>query len=162
VQSALTGHLVLSTLHTNDAAGGVTRLLDLGVEDFLLTSTVNGILAQRLVRCLCVQCREPHPAAEELSESLGLRRYQPEGPLRLFRAVGCPVCGGSGYQGRVAILEWLVMSDRMRRLVLQHVDAEELQRAAQEEGMHTMYEDGLLKALDGVTTLEEVQRVTQE
>ncbi|ADJ29714.1 type II secretion system ATPase GspE [Nitrosococcus watsonii] len=162
VQSALTGHVVLSTLHTNDAAGGVTRLLDMGIEDYLLTSTVNGILAQRLVRTLCKHCSEPYEALPELIEELELHRFSQEKPVMLHRAVGCEHCNGIGYHGRAAIMEFLVMSDPIRRLVLQHTDAGEIQKQAQKEGMRIMYEDGLHKALSGFTTIEEVIRVSQE
>ncbi len=162
VQSALTGHLVLSTLHTNDAAGGVTRLLDMGVDDYLLTSTINGILAQRLVRLLCPQCRQPAPALPELVEELRLQRYSDSGEILLYKAVGCEQCGGTGYRGRAAIMEFLTMSDPLRRLVLKHADATVLQAQAQQEGMETLYEDGLRKAVAGVTTLEEVLRVTTQ
>lgn len=162
VQSALTGHLVLSTLHTNDSASGVTRLMDMGVEDYLLTSTVNGILAQRLVRTLCSHCREPYDALPEVIEDMGLRRYVPQGPVRLYRAVGCDACNGIGFLGRMSIMEFLLMSDSIRRLVLQHADAGKLYRQAQQEGMWSMYEDGLCKAVAGGTTVEEVLRVTQE
>jgi general secretion pathway protein E len=162
VQSALTGHLVLSTLHTNDAAGSVTRLLDMGVEDYLLTSTINGILAQRLVRLLCTHCRQPYPALPELVEELRLKRFSEGREIMLYKAVGCEQCGGTGYRGRAAIMEFLVMSDPLRRLVLKHADAGELQGTAQREGMDTMYEDGLRKAVVGVTTIEEVLRVTTQ
>ncbi len=162
IQSALTGHLVLSTLHTNDAASGITRLMDMGIEDYLITSTVNGILAQRLVRRLCPQCRESHPVLPEIEQELGLRHYQPEGELRLWHAKGCSACGNSGYKGRSAIHEVLVMDDPLRRLILKHEDAGVLQEQARKGGMRTMYEDGLLKALKGVTTLEEVLRVAEE
>jgi general secretion pathway protein E len=100
IQMALSGHLVLSTLHTNDAASAMTRLLDVGVEDYLLTSTVRGVLAQRLVRKLCLQCREAYEPAVEMVERLQLRALQSEGPLSLYRPIGCPVCGGTGYHGR--------------------------------------------------------------
>ncbi len=162
VQSALTGHLVLSTLHTNDAAGSVTRLLDMGVEDYLLTSTINGILAQRLVRLLCAHCRQPYPALPELVEELRLQRFSESRDLVLYKPVGCEQCSGTGYRGRAAIMEFLVMSDPLRRLVLKHADAGELQAVAQREGMDTMYEDGLRKAVAGSTTIEEVLRVTTQ
>ena len=179
VQSALTGHLVLSTLHTNDSAGSITRLLDMGVDDYLLTSTISGILAQRLVRLLCVNCRRPYPALPELVEEMRLRRFSEgrerspltPGPspargegsgITLYKAVGCEQCGGTGYRGRAAIMEFLVMSDPLRRMVLKHADATELQAEAQKEGMDTMYEDGLRKAVAGLTTLEEVLRVTTQ
>jgi general secretion pathway protein E len=162
VQSALTGHLVLSTLHTNDAAGGVTRLLDMGVEDYLLTSTVNGILAQRLVRSLCPDCREPYPALPEVVEELRLQRFTAEPSVTLYRPVGCEQCSGTGFLGRSAILEMLVMNDPLRRLVLKHADTSQIQQQAIADGMQTMYEHGLRKAVAGITTIEEVVRVTQE
>lgn len=162
IQSALTGHLVLSTIHTNDAASGVTRLLDMGIEDYLITSTVNCILAQRLVRRLCPQCREPHSVLPEIEHELGLRQYQREGEMRLWHAKGCRACGFTGYKGRSAIHEVLVMDDPIRRLVLKHEDSGVIQEQARKAGMRTIYEDGLLKALKGVTTLEEVLRVAEE
>jgi len=162
VQSALTGHLVLSTLHTNDAAGGVTRLLDMGVDDYLLTSTINGILAQRLVRLLCPHCRLPYQALPELIEEMRLRRFSASGDILLYKAVGCEQCGGTGYRGRAAIMEFLTMTDPLRRLVLKHADATVLQAEAQQQGMETLYEDGLRKAVAGITTIEEVLRVTTQ
>lgn len=162
VQSALTGHLVLSTLHTNDAAGGVTRLLDMGLEEYLLSSTVNGILAQRLVRKLCPVCKESYPAPAELIEDMQLRRFAPEGDIVLYRPVGCNACGGLGYRGRMAIIEFLVMTDSIRKLIMSHEEAGEIQRLAIKEGMQTMHDDGIGKALQGLTTLEEVLRVTTE
>ncbi|QGU31958.1 type II secretion system ATPase GspE [Thermochromatium tepidum] len=163
VQSALTGHVVLSTLHTNDAASGVTRLLDMGVEDYLLTSTINGILAQRLVRRLCPHCREPYRAQPELAARFahikGLSK--PTDGLDLQRAVGCERCNGTGYRGRLVISEVLVMSEAIRRAVLAHATATEIKRIAMEEGMETMYQDGLRKAFDGRTTIEEVLRVAE-
>lgn len=162
VQSALTGHLVLSTLHTNDAAGGVTRLLDMGLEEYLLSSTVNGILAQRLVRKLCPHCKSAYPVDSALTEELKLRHFQPEGNLVLYKATGCQACNGLGYKGRMSIIEFLVMTDPIRRLIMTHAEAGEIQRLAINEGMLTMYEDGLVKALQGLTTLEEILRVTTE
>ena len=162
VQSALTGHLVLSTLHTNDAAGGVTRLLDMGVDDYLLTSTINGILAQRLVRLLCVHCRQPYPALPELVEEMRLRRFSEASDILLYKAIGCEHCSGTGYRGRAAIMEFLTMTDPLRRMVLKHADATVLQAEAQHQGMETLYEDGLRKAVAGLTTIEEVLRVTTQ
>ncbi|MBB5014502.1 type II secretion system ATPase GspE [Rehaibacterium terrae] len=161
IQSALTGHLVLSTLHTNNAAGGITRLLDMGVEDYLLTSTVNGILAQRLVRRLEPTHAEKYEALPEVIEEFGLRRFQPEGPIYLYRPRPSELTP-TGYLGRTTIMEFLVMSDPLRRLVMQHAGMGEIEAQARAEGMQTMYEDGLRKALAGVTTIEEVLRVTQE
>jgi general secretion pathway protein E len=161
VQSALTGHVVLSTLHTNDASSGVTRLLDMGVEDYLLTSTVNGILAQRLVRRLCPHCHEPYSPRPELAARFD-RLGHPPGGITLHRPVGCDQCNGTGYRGRLVISEVLLMTDPIRKLVLGHATATEIQKAATAEGMITMYEDGLRKSLDGRTTVEEVLRVAEE
>lgn len=161
IQSALTGHLVLSTLHTNNSAGGVTRLLDMGVEDYLLTSTVNGILGQRLVRRLEPTHAERFEAMPEVIEEFGLRRFQAEGTIYLYRPKPSALTP-TGYLGRTTIMEFLVMSDPLRRMVMQHAGMGEIEAQAQREGMRTMYEDGLVKALAGVTTIEEVLRVTQE
>ena len=160
IQAALTGHLVLSTLHTNNAAATVTRLLDMGVEDYLVTSTITGVLAQRLVRKLCAECREPYTALPELVEQLRM----PVGgaPVTLHRPRGCDACRGTGYRGRIAVLEFLAMSDPLRRLVLRHAESGEIHRVAAEEGMHSMYEDGIRKALMGTTSIEEVLRVTRD
>ncbi|BBL58737.1 type II secretion system ATPase GspE [Methylomonas koyamae] len=162
VQSALTGHLVLSTLHTNDAAAGVTRLQDMGLEEYLLSSTINGILAQRLVRRLCPHCKQAHPAADAVIEEMQLRRWQPSGDIRFYKPVGCPACNGIGYKGRLAIIEFLTMTDTIRKQIMKHEEAFVIQQTAIEEGMQTMYEDGVGKALQGTTTLEEVLRVTTE
>ncbi len=162
VQSALTGHLVLSTLHTNDAAGGVTRLLDMGLEQYLLTSTVNGILAQRLVRQLCKSCKKSYIAPEEVVNEIRLRRFQSEGDIILFKPIGCKSCGGLGYRGRLAIIEFLPMTDAIRKLIMAHSSAGTIETMAREEGMITLYENGLQKVLQGLTTLEEVMRVTSE
>jgi general secretion pathway protein E len=161
VQSALTGHLVLSTLHTNDAPSSVTRLLDMGVEDYLLTSTLDGILAQRLVRRLCPHCRAPYrPDPQWLRES-GLAALADGASVALCRPVGCPQCEHTGYRGRTTILELLVMNDAIRRVILEQRSADAVRRAALAEGMIPMREDGFRKALAGVTTVEEVERVTQ-
>ncbi|BCX81975.1 general secretion pathway protein E [Methylomarinovum caldicuralii] len=161
VQSALTGHLVLSTLHTNDAAGGVTRLLDMGLEDYLISSTVNGILAQRLVRRLCDHCKQPKELLPEAVEETGLAKLlRPGQKPVLYQAAGCDHCNGIGYRGRLAIHEFLEVSDTIRRQILQHAQAREIEQTALSEGMRTMYQDGLLKALAGQTTLEEILRVT--
>jgi general secretion pathway protein E len=161
IQSALTGHLVLSTLHTNNAAGGITRLLDMGVEDYLLTSTINGILAQRLVRRLEPTHREAYAAMPEVVEEFGLRRFTQADPVTLYRPGPSPLTS-TGYLGRTTIMEFLTMSDPIRRLVMKHADTGVIEAEAREQGMRTMYEDGLVKSLAGVTTIEEVLRVTQE
>jgi general secretion pathway protein E len=162
VQAALTGHLVLSTLHTNDAAGTITRLLDMGVEDYLLTSTLNGVAAQRLVRTLCAACRRQERALPELVAQLGLERFSQGPEVLLWQAVGCEACNGTGYRGRTGLVETLVVDDELRRLVLRRAEAKELQRAALAGGMLSMYEDGMMKALAGATTVEEVLRVTRD
>jgi len=161
IQSALTGHLVLSTLHTNNAAGGITRMLDMGVEDYLLTSTINGILAQRLVRRLEPEHAERYAASPEEIEKFSLRRHQPEGGIFLYRPRPSPL-SPTGYLGRTTIMEFLVMDDALRRAVMRHAGMGELEQLAREAGMRTMYEDGILKALDGQTTIEEVLRVTED
>jgi general secretion pathway protein E len=160
VQAALTGHLVLSTLHTNNAAATVTRLLDMGVEDYLVTSTVNGVLAQRLVRKLCPHCREAYHVLPELAREIGLDADSGE-PV-LYRSKGCEQCLGSGYFGRVAVLEFLPLTEGLRTLVHQRATAQKIQEAAAEAGMVSMYQDGLRKAQQGVTSLDEVIRVTRE
>ena len=162
VQSALTGHLVLSTVHTNDAPSTVNRLLDMGVEDYLLTSTVIGILAQRLVRTLCPKCREEYAALPELVNELGLRKFAGEGEIRLFHAKGCKECAQTGYLGRISIMEMLPMTDPLRTLIMRHATSTELRAEAITGGMVTMYEDGMRKSLAGITTFEEVLRVTRE
>ncbi|HSW83078.1 MAG TPA: type II secretion system ATPase GspE [Usitatibacter sp.] len=162
MQSALTGHMVLSTVHTNDAPSTVNRLLDMGAEDYLLTSTVNGILAQRLVRTLCLKCRQPHAALPEVIDQMRLRRFQDKGEIVLYKPVGCAECAGTGYLGRVCILEMLTMSDTIRSLIMRHSTAGDLRAAAIKEGMETMFDNGLRKAMAGTTTIEEVLRVTRE
>jgi general secretion pathway protein E len=161
IQSALTGHLVLSTLHTNNAAGGITRLLDMGVEDYLLTSTVNGILAQRLVRRLEPLHAERYPASPEEIEKFDLRRFQPEGEIFLYHPRPSEL-SPTGYLGRTTIMEFLVMNDDIRRGVMRHAGMGELEQLARNAGMRTMYEDGIMKALAGLTTIEEVLRVTED
>ncbi len=166
MQSALTGHMVLSTIHTNDAAATINRLLDMGVEDYLLTSTVVGIEAQRLVRVLCSHCKEPYHPVEEVVEQMALRRFTAAGSankaLTLYHAKGCEHCGHTGYFGRLSIIEVLPMTDALRSLIMRHATASELRAGAISEGMETMYENGLKKAVEGVTTIEEVLRVTRE
>ncbi|MFB3078055.1 MAG: type II secretion system ATPase GspE [Lysobacterales bacterium] len=161
IQSALTGHLVLSTIHTNDAAGGVTRMMDMGVEDYLLTSTVNCILAQRLVRTLVPAHREPYEVLPEMAQEIGLTQFGKRDKYMVYRP-GPTEEIPSGYRGRTSILELLTMSDPIRRLIMRHGTAGEIQDLAVSEGMQTMYQDGLSKCLQGITTLDEVLRVTQE
>lgn len=162
IQAALTGHQVFSTLHTNDAGSAITRLLDMGAQDYLLTSTINGIVAQRLVRTLCPHCRKSHPVLPELRKQLQLDKYGYQEGQVLYEAVGCDECSKSGFSGRTIILEFLPMTDTIRQLVLAKADGTQIQQAAVKEGMQSMREHGLKKALRGDTTLEEVLRVTQE
>lgn len=162
VQSALTGHLVLSTLHTNDAASTITRLMDMGIADYLVTSVVNGVLAQRLVRRLCTACRQSYEPLPEIIETLHLDKNTLGDAPVLYQPVGCEQCSNTGYRGRVALMEILVMSDRIRSMILHHNDAREIAKVAVEEGMQTMYEDGLQKLIQGVTSVEEVLRATRE
>lgn len=161
VQSALTGHLVLSTLHTNTAAGAVTRMQDMGVESYLITSSVNGVLAQRLVRTLCGHCKQPYAPGEELLKATGLARFAAPDQL-IYRAVGCEHCRQSGYRGRTGIHELLVLDEPMRRAIIDGHDAGALHALAARNGMLSLYEDGLRKVAAGVTSLDEVARVTQD
>ncbi|MCQ8186501.1 GspE/PulE family protein [Parvularcula maris] len=157
VQAALTGHLVYSTLHTNDAASAVTRLTDMGVDDYLLASTLNGVVGQRLVRRLCEHCREPYEPSKAVRDRFGLEK----GGRPLYRAVGCKHCQNRGYQGRTGIFELLVVDDALRNLMLSRTDATALAAAAKKSGMRTLQEEGVDKALMGITSLEEVVRVTR-
>ena len=161
VQSALTGHLVLSTLHTNTAAGAVIRMQDMGVESYLITSSVNGVLAQRLVRTLCNHCKESYVPTEEVRQSTGLARFSPQGSP-IFRAVGCGECRQSGYRGRTGIHELFVLDEPMRRSIIEGRDANALNALASQSGMLSLFEDGLRKVAAGVTTLDELARVTQD
>ncbi|MDR1967259.1 MAG: type II secretion system ATPase GspE [Burkholderiaceae bacterium] len=161
VQSSLTGHLVLSTLHTNTAASAVVRMQDMGVERYLITSTVNGVLAQRLVRRLCTHCKKPVQPAPELLASSGLGRFATPGAA-IYEAGGCDHCRGTGYQGRTGIHELLLVDEAMRSAILQGHDASALHHLAVKSGMYSLYDDGLRKVAAGVTSLDEVLRVTQD
>ncbi len=161
VQSALTGHLVLSTLHTNTAAGAVIRMQDMGVESYLITSSVNGVLAQRLVRTLCSHCKEAYTPDEELRQRTGLTRCAAPGQA-IYRAVGCEHCRQSGYRGRTGIHELFVLDEPMRRAIIDGKDANALNALAAQSGMLSLFEDGLRKVAAGVTTLDELARVTQD
>lgn len=162
VQSALTGHLVFSTLHTNDAGSSITRLMDMGVEDYLLTSTLNGILSQRLVRMLCTYCREAYQPLAELIDELNLDKYTDKDDITLYKAIGCGQCKDTGYTGRSVVTEFLLMTESIRRLILSRSDGTTIQNNAIESGMDTMQIDGIKKALSGITTIEDVMRVTQQ
>jgi general secretion pathway protein E len=167
VQAALTGHLVVSTLHTNGAAAAVGRLLDMGVEDYLIASTLGGVLAQRLVRRLCPHCSRPQEVA--LGGGLGAaglaRRFlgrSVEGAAGLREPVGCPRCDGTGYRGRLAVVEFLPMTEAVARLVLARADVRQIHDSAVSAGMRPLFEDGVLKALAGLTSMDEILRVARE
>jgi len=162
IQSALTGHLVFSTLHTNDSASAVTRLIDMGIEPFLLSSSINAILAQRLVRMICIQCKEEYtPLPEELAK-LGLDDSIVGSGRKVYRGRGCSKCHHTGFRGRCGIFELLLMSQSMKSLVLNTADANLIRQQAIAEGMITLRQDGAMKVLQGITTIEEVYRVTHE
>ena len=158
VQAALTGHLVLSTLHTNSAAAAITRLRDMGVEDYLLTAVLRGVMGQRLVRRLCDDCKQEVPAAPELIERFHLERRTNKRPITLFHPVGCPACRNTGYRGRQAIAEFLAPDAEVERLIFARTDHPTIERAAVSAGMVTMFDAGLEAALAGTTTIEEVAR----
>lgn len=164
IQAALTGHLVFSTLHTSDASGALPRLLDLGAETFLLASTITAVMGQRIVRKICDNCKESYLPAPQLVEEIKkeLGPLMPQGEVKLYKGKGCTECGDSGYIGRVGIFEVLTVTEKIAHLVLQRSDAETIQKQALTEGMIGMKQDGYLKALVGVTTIEEVLRVAQE
>ncbi|KUR70329.1 type II secretion system protein GspE [Novosphingobium fuchskuhlense] len=161
VQAALTGHMILSTLHTNTAAGAVTRLLDMGVEPFLLSSVLTGVLAQRLVRRLCPHCREPYEADPALLERLGIA-HQGSGHDTFYRPVGCPRCKGSGYAGRMAVFEFIRIDRDISALILRRADTRAIAEQAARAGYGTLRADGIAKARRGLTALEEVLRVASE
>jgi general secretion pathway protein E len=158
VQAALTGHLVLSTLHTNSAAATVTRLRDMGLEDYLLTATLRGVLAQRLVRRLCPVCKTPAPAPAALIERFRLDRLATGPDITLYHPAGCPECRGTGYQGRRAIGELLLPSAGVDRLIFERADDMTIERAAIAHGMRPLFDSGLIAVLEGDTTIEEVVR----
>jgi general secretion pathway protein E len=153
VQAALTGHLVLSTLHTNSAASTFARLRDMGLEDYLMTATVNGILAQRLVRRLCPHCKRPHRAGPDLAARYGLN-----GEQVIYEPVGCSNCRGTGFAGRIAVAEFIVPDETTHRMILSRAGHNEIERAACAAGMKTMYENGMRQVLAGITSLGEILR----
>jgi general secretion pathway protein E len=158
VQAALTGHLVLSTIHTNSAAATMTRLRDMGLEDYLMTATLKAVLAQRLVRRLCPVCKTPDPAPSALIERFGFERLAPAEAITLFHPKGCPACRGTGYSGRRAIAELLVPNRAIDRLIFEGADDSAIERTAIEQGMRPIFDNGLLAVIEGDTTIEEVVR----
>ena len=162
VQSALTGHLVLSTLHTNTAAGALVRLEDMGVERFLITSSVNGVLSQRLIRKLCEQCKRPVTVDAGVFGDVNRAVVEQLKGDSIFESVGCESCGETGYSGRTAIHELFVLDTHIQRHFLSGGDSSGLHTLARERGMRTLYEDGLDKVISGITSLDELLRVTQD
>jgi len=160
IQSALTGHLVFSTLHTNDSASAITRLIDLGAEPFLISSSILAIMAQRLVRILCKDCREPYTPDTATMKNIGINPDLVKNTV-LYRAKGCDNCFNTGYKGRIAISEILVMNDRLKTLILQTHDSNQIKNEALQQNMDTLRVDGIKKVMKGVTSISEVLRVTQ-
>ncbi len=158
IHAALTGHLVFATLHTNDAAGAATRLMDMGIEPFLIASSTIGILAQRLARQICEHCKKPYQASPELLKSLGIASE----PVTFYRGEGCPACKNSGYKGRIGIYELLEMNDDIRGLIVAKATSSAIKASAAQKGSKTLRQEGLIRAASGITSVEEVLRVTQE
>lgn len=160
IQASLTGHFVLSTLHTNDAASALTRLVDMGVEPFLVGSSLVAVLAQRLVRILCEQCKEGYTTNDEELREIGVK--PPGRPVTLYKAVGCENCSHTGYRGRMGIFEMMAIDDEIRALLSQNVDSKTIKAEATRKGMGTLRADGARKVLAGVTSVSEVIRATEE
>ena len=158
INASLTGHLVLSTLHTNDAPGAITRLADMGVEPFLVASSLLGVIAQRLIRKVCMKCKEVYTPSDYQLQEMGMREAPPDAIF--YRAKGCPSCSNSGYHGRTVIHELLIVDDFIKSLIVKNVDAGVLKKAAVERGMITLREDGIAKVLQGITTIDELFRAT--
>ena len=160
IQSSLTGHLVFSTLHTNDAASAVTRLIDMGIEPFLITSSVIAIIAQRLVRVLCPECREEYIPDDKSLAKIGVDKGMLENH-KVYRRKGCPACMNTGYRGRAAIFEMMILDDHLKKLILKTSDTNQIGKEAVKLGMITLMQDGVSKVLEGITTVEEVFRVAR-
>jgi general secretion pathway protein E len=160
IQASLTGHLVFSTLHTNDAASAITRLVDMGVEPFLVASSLVAVLAQRLVRVLCKDCREAYEATPAELREIGVR--PPDRPVQVYRPSGCAGCNYSGYRGRVGIFELMLVDDAIRQMVSGNIDSKSIKKKAQEGGMQSLRSDGARKVLQGITSVAEVLRATEE
>ena len=162
IRSALTGHLVFSTLHTNDAPSAITRLVDMGAEDYLIASSLLGVLAQRLVRVICAHCRVEVFPVPELLDEMGYRRGNGREPHRFYEGRGCEQCANTGFVGRVGIYELMLMNDELRKLTIGKADSGQIRKKALESGMRSLRDDGWLKVRQGLTTLSEVLRVTQD
>jgi len=160
IHASLTGHLVFSTLHTNDSSGAITRLIDMGIEPFLVSSSVVAIIAQRLVRIICSHCKQPYSPSDEEKQKLGI--LTSDSKKKIYRAGGCEKCMNTGYHGRIGIYEILHLDDEIRNLVLSRTDSSTIKQRAIQKGMRTLRGDGVRKVLEGLTTTEEVLRVTQQ
>ncbi|MGE4357654.1 MAG: GspE/PulE family protein, partial [Candidatus Omnitrophota bacterium] len=158
IQAALTGHLVFSTLHTNDSPGALTRLIDMGIEPFLVSSSVIGVIAQRLVRLICPYCKTEYTPPEAVFKSLNL---EPKREVKFYHGKGCEQCKGTGYSGRKGIFELLLINEEIRKLIVSKASASVIKQTAINQGMSTLLADGLNKAINGLTTLEEVLRVAK-
>jgi len=161
IQAALTGHLVFSTLHTNDAPGAITRLIDMGVKPFLVASSIQAVLGQRLIRVLCPKCKAPDPAPDPMWLKLaGIKESEIAGK-NVCKPVGCDHCAGIGFRGRVGVFEMMVMNNEIRTLAFERAPTNKIRKAALAGGMKSLLQDGRLKVLNGVTTAEEVVKVAQ-
>jgi type II secretory ATPase GspE/PulE/Tfp pilus assembly ATPase PilB-like protein len=158
IHAALTGHLVFSTLHTNDAPGAITRMIDMGVEPFLVSASVIGVLAQRLVRTICKDCKEEYTPSQDALRDLGLS----DKSVVFYRGKGCPKCMNTGFKGRIGIFELMPMTDTISDLVINKAPIIDIRKEARSSGMITLMESGINKVKEGVTTVDEVLRVTQE
>ena len=159
IQAALTGHLVFSTLHTNDASGAITRLIDMGIEPFLITSSLGAVLAQRLVRVVCKDCKEEYIPSSEVLKEIGLEGG-PDSRVKFYRGKGCLKCKDTGYKGRVGIYELMAMDEKLHNLIVAKASSEEIKRHCRSSGGLSLRQDGLEKAKAGITTIEEVLRLT--
>ncbi len=162
IQAALTGHLVFSTLHTNDAASAVSRLIDMGVEPFLVSSALIGVLAQRLVRAICKECKEEYIPSQEMINDIGCKGVSESSGIKFFKGKGCPKCSHTGYKGRIGIFELMMVDDAIRSRITAKSPREEIKKQAEAIGIVSLKADGLQKAKEGITTVEEVLRLTQE
>lgn len=160
IQSSLTGHLVFSTLHTNDAASAITRIIDMGIEPFLATSSIISIIAQRLVRVLCPECKEEYIPDDKSLAKIGVEKEILENN-KIYRKKGCPACMNTGYRGRMAVMEMMILDDYLKKLILKTSDANQIRKEAVKSGMTTLLQDGARKVMEGTTTIEEVLRVTK-
>jgi type II secretory ATPase GspE/PulE/Tfp pilus assembly ATPase PilB-like protein len=162
VRASLTGHLVFSTLHTNDAPSAITRLVDMGVEPYLISSCLEGVIAQRLVRLICASCREPVAVDKTILEEMQAAFPGRSAETTFFKGRGCPECGFTGYRGRIALFEMMVMNDLLRGMVVRQAPANEIKKLAIEHGLITLRRDGWRKVMAGQTTVEEVVRVARK